>query len=174
MMSKIAVLCAAFAVASADVSLARTVTSIVSGGSGTVTLEGSACTSKDAYGSNDCTFDWGTNYTAAVVANLPEEVGEGATLNVDVKIDGLLPLKFSCAVCGAVCEFTIPLIGQKVSLPLPACPLVAAGPVDTSLTLPMPEKSPFAIALSLKGDVTIKNKAGAVLLALDVTAKMSP
>lgn len=44
--------------ASADIVLSRTVNSL-SAGSIKVTLDGGACASSDAYGSNQCDLDWG-------------------------------------------------------------------------------------------------------------------
>eukprot|EP00754_Rhynchopus_humris_P020387 Rhum_TRINITY_DN14694_c0_g1::Rhum_TRINITY_DN14694_c0_g1_i1::g.108854::m.108854 len=173
MMSKVAVLCALFAVSQGSITATRKVTSIIAGGSGSLNLK-TGCTATDEYGCSAFALNWGTNYTVEVKAQLPEAIGEGATLEVDAKIDGLLPLKFTCAVCGAVCEFTIPLIGKKVSLTMPACPLAPAGPYNATAVLPLPAKDPVALDVSVSGTGEVKDKAGKVLLAVSVDGKMSP
>ena len=173
MMSKVAVLCALFAVSQAEISATRKVTAVIAGGSGVVNFD-KGCSATDKYGCSTFALNWGTNYTLEAKAHLPEAIGEGAKLEVDVKIDYLLPLKFTCAVCGATCEFTIPLIGKKVSLKLPACPLAPAGAFAKHVVLPIPAKDPVALGVSVGGSVTVKDKAGKVLLAVDVNGKLSP
>ena len=37
---------------------------------------------------------------------------------MDVKIDEIIPFKFSCALCGSDCSFEIPIVEQTVTLTL--------------------------------------------------------
>merc|ERR1712054_350908 len=69
----------------------------------------SGCSSKDDYGSNDCSFSWGQKLGLTLNTTLAADVASG-TIAIDAKVDGFLPFKASCAVCGAPCTITIPVV----------------------------------------------------------------
>lgn len=55
--------------------------------------------------------------------SLSEDLTAGSTLDLDLKVDGLLPLKTSCPMCGGNCTINIPVVKQKVSFAMPPCPI---------------------------------------------------
>jgi hypothetical protein len=65
------------------------------------------CTKTDPYGSYNCTWTWGQPITAAFQGALQEDLQAGKLI-VDLKIDGTIPVQFSCPVCGASCTINIP------------------------------------------------------------------
>jgi hypothetical protein len=138
-----------------------------------VIIAGSSCASLDAYGSNECDLQWGTNYTVDVDATLAEDIVSGHSFTVDLKLDGLIPFKFTCALCGANCSITIPLIKQDVTFSMPACPL-AAGPLKMTATLPLPATSPVPIKASVKGTVTVQDPSGTTVADVSVNGAVSP
>ena len=77
------------------------------------------------YGSNDCDVNWGTNYTLDLDLLLDQDIVAGHKIDVDLKVDGLIPFKLNCALCGAECTFTIPIIRKTVTIPPVPCPLKA-------------------------------------------------
>ena len=82
------------ATARADVELTRTF-SDVTAGKLDLTFKGAACASHDAYGDNDCTVDWGTKLAIGVNATLNQDITPGASVDVDLKVDGhVLPTIF--------------------------------------------------------------------------------
>jgi len=158
--------------ATADIVLSRTVNSATIG-SGTVTVEGSACTSKDAYGSNNCDVAWGTNYTLDLDLTLSTDIVAGHKFTVDMKVDGILPFKFTCALCGADCTVTVPIVKKTITFSLPACP-IKAGALKQSVVLPLPASSPVPIKASADGKVTVADPSGATVADIDVKATVSP
>jgi opacity protein-like surface antigen len=90
----------ALSIARAEIVVSRHVNQFA--GSGTVTV-GSAgetlpCSSSDEFGSNDCKLHWGSAYNIGVNLTLTEPIEAGMQINVNAKLDGLVPLKFSCPV----------------------------------------------------------------------------
>lgn len=55
--------------------------------------------------------------------SLNEDLTAGSTLNLDLKVDKILPLKTTCPMCGGNCTINIAAIKQKVSFPMPDCPI---------------------------------------------------
>ena len=55
--------------------------------------------------------------------SLTEDLAAGSTLNLDLKVDRLLPLKASCPMCGGNCSINIPVVKQNISFAMPACPI---------------------------------------------------
>ena len=88
---------------------------------------GSGCSSKDQYGSNDCSLSWGSAYpltynvrppaalpasgrlclphpavwlsVAQLQYSLQEDLTSSAQLVLNLKVDNLLPLKATCPMC---------------------------------------------------------------------------
>jgi hypothetical protein len=94
-------------------------------------------------------------------------------INVNAKLDGLVPLKFSCPVsshlchtflrhltpaphtahcaqaCGGNCSFTVPVAKREVSFAMPPCPIPAA--IRTSFTKTLPAVSPINATAKFDG-----------------------
>ena len=161
---------AAFAVlatASADIIVSRTVNAVLPGATGEVDLS-SGCTGHDMYGSNNCDLKWGSNYTGTVTANLPEAITTGATVDIDMKIDGFIPFKANCPVCGANCSFTVPIVKKDINVAMPPCPLAPAGAYKNSTVIALPISSPLPVKVSFKGTAIAKDAAGKVLLSVEI------
>ena len=157
--------------ASADIQVSRTINS-VSIGSGNVTLEGTACTGKDTYGSNNCDLHWGSTYTVDVNVALAKDIDSKASFSVNMHLDSIIPFKFSCPLCGDTCTVTVPIVKKTVSFKLPACP-IKAGPFKLSQQFALPASSPVPISASFKGKVTVSDGTSTVG-DVDVNGKVSP
>jgi hypothetical protein len=83
----------------------RTVKSI-SHVTGSLTYD-KGCTATDPYGSNNCSWTWGESITVANQGALQEDITSGK-LVVDLKVNNITPVQFTCPVCGATCTLTIP------------------------------------------------------------------
>merc|ERR1711964_745174 len=73
-----------------------------------------------------CDLDWSTNYTVSYDAKLGETIDSTWRLYVDAEVKASIikvPLKFDCALCGADCTITIPIVKQTVPIPPPPCPI---------------------------------------------------
>ena len=145
MIARTTLLLAACAPAMADITLSRTVNSLAAGSSLNVTVEGSACSTKDAYGSNECDVHWGNTYTVDVAASLAEDLTTGSKIAVDLKLDGLVPFKASCAACGANCSVTVPIIKQSFNFAMPACPISVKAGIAKTISAALPTKSPVPL-----------------------------
>jgi len=170
-MQRMAVFACLVGVATASITVSRTVNSLPSWLSASVTVEGSACTGSDKYGSNDCTLDWNTAYTINYTFSLTTAQQSG-TVSADLKIDGLIPFKPSCKTCGENCTLTVPIIGKNFSFYPGDCPV----PVEnlsnaTSVTLPAaPSGLPKT---SVKGTVSLTDATGATVASGSVDASVS-
>jgi len=105
--------------------------------------------------------------------NLATDIVAGHSFTVDLHLDTFIPFKFTCAVCGANCSISIPIVKQDVTFALPACPL-PAGPLKMTTTLALPATSPVPIKASAKGKVTVNDPTGATVANLDVKGSVSP
>eukprot|EP01062_Namystynia_karyoxenos_P014403 TRINITY_DN1518_c0_g1_i6.p1 TRINITY_DN1518_c0_g1~~TRINITY_DN1518_c0_g1_i6.p1 ORF type:complete len:563 (+),score=216.43 TRINITY_DN1518_c0_g1_i6:73-1689(+) len=165
-----AALLAALGGAAGSITFSRTVKQAPSYASGTVTVQGDACKSSDKYGSNDCTLSWGQSYTVAIDATLTQDIPTG-TAAADMKIDGLIPFKASCKICGENCTVTIPIVSKSFSFYPGDCP-IKAGAIKNTTTAAIPAAPSGLPKTSVKGTVTVKDGSGAAIAAVDVTASI--
>jgi len=119
---------------------------------------------------NDCTFNWGQNVTGSFVGSLGDPIEAGSKLNVNLKVDKVITWSFSCAACGAVCETTVPVVNQPVSIPLPDCPL-PAGALEQSFSDALPATSPLGgVKVTVTGTIGVTNANGGDILKLSIDA----
>merc|ERR1712037_169737 len=93
-------------------------------------------------------------------------------LNINAKLDGLIPFKVSCAICGVNCTITIPIVKKTITIPFGdvACP-IKAGKVTNTLSVTLPAKDPVPLKISFAGEAKFTDDAGTLLG--DVTVKGS-
>merc|ERR1711988_91556 len=149
------------------ITVSRTINS-ASGITGSAVVD-SGCSSKDDYGSNDCSFSWGQKLGLTLNTTLAAYVASG-TIAIDAKVDGFLPFKASCAVCGAPCTITIPVVKKTITINMPACPL-KGGNHATTLSVTLPTKDPVPVKTTAKGTVTITTDS--VKITADFDASLS-
>mmetsp|Transcript_23039 Transcript_23039/g.38980 ORF Transcript_23039/g.38980 Transcript_23039/m.38980 type:complete len:174 (-) Transcript_23039:1171-1692(-) len=167
--------CAAVAaltsVVSANIHFSRTAKAIAPDSSFYVEFA-DGCASTDDYGSNDCTFDWGQAVEGSVTGKLGHDLQEGSSFHVNLKVDTVIPWKFSCAACGVNCTTTVPIINYPLEIPMPPCP-VPAGDLQEALSKALPAKSPTdGVKVTAKGSVGVKDEKGADVLELNVDVTM--
>eukprot|EP01062_Namystynia_karyoxenos_P014401 TRINITY_DN1518_c0_g1_i4.p2 TRINITY_DN1518_c0_g1~~TRINITY_DN1518_c0_g1_i4.p2 ORF type:complete len:564 (+),score=226.69 TRINITY_DN1518_c0_g1_i4:73-1692(+) len=165
-----AALLAALGGAAGSITFSRTVKQAPSYASGTVTVQGDACKSSDKYGSNDCTLSWGQSYTVAIDATLTQDIPTG-TAAADMKIDGLIPFKASCKICGENCTVTIPIVSKSFTFYPGDCP-IAKGSIKNTTTAAIPAAPSGLPKTSVKGSVTVTDGSGATMAVVDVTASI--
>jgi hypothetical protein len=132
----------------------------------------SGCTSTDAYGSNDCNWPWGDANSVTYVADLEEDITSG-TLSVDLKVNGIIPFKFDCPVCGANCTITIPIVGTKETFALPPCPISSKNIPAATTAFTLPAKNPLGVGASIAGSITITDQNKVVVASITLSAKLS-
>jgi hypothetical protein len=146
---------------------------------GAVTVDGTACTSKDQWGSNDCTMSWGSKYDVHYNVSLTQDIEAGSTIVLDLKLKtGIIPvpLKATCPLCGGNCTIDIPLIKQKIDFAMPPCPIKAASLPAGALpfTLPAdPLKPPLPKKLGVSGTISAVDKSGKHLLDASIEVELS-
>merc|ERR1711939_939973 len=148
------------------ITVSRTINS-ASGITGTAVVD-SGCSSKDQYGSNDCTFSWGQKLGLTLNTTLAADVNSG-TIAIDAKVDGFIPFSASCKVCGEPCTITIPVVKKTITIKLPDCPL-KGGNHATTLSVTIPTTDPVPIKVTAKGTVTITTDS--VKLSADFDASL--
>eukprot|EP00750_Incisomonas_marina_P025895 INCI5755.1.p1 GENE.INCI5755.1~~INCI5755.1.p1 ORF type:complete len:193 (-),score=36.24 INCI5755.1:118-696(-) len=151
------------------ITVSRTVNTLT-GATGKVTLD-KDCTSSDSYGSNDCSIHFGDTLTIDYDLELTDDIEQGATIEIDAKLDNVVPFKASCLACGADCTVTVPVIKKTFDIKMPDCP-IAAGAFKNTTTVTLPATSPIPLALSVKGKVTVKDASGTTKFDLDVDAAL--
>lgn len=160
------------AVLAGDIEFSRTISDVCSGCSLVIDIApASACKSRDDYGSNDCTLNWGSTYTVSVTGKLPFDIDTGSKMNADLKVS-IFPWKFECALCGATCDVTVPIVGQHISIPFPDCP-ISGRTINRSNTIALPASSPVPIQAEMKGTIqfTDQNNRSIAKVQLDATLK---
>ena len=158
-------------VALADVELTRNVDSLGDGVSLKAVLD-SGCSGSDDYGSNNCKLDWGSTTNATITGTLPNTLTNKSTISLDVKVS-LVPLKATCAACGAPCTLTVPIVKIPVSINLPPCP-IQGGDLSKVATITLPDKSPVPIKLKLSGKASLNDDDGNSVVVLDVSGSVGP
>jgi len=161
-------------IASAQIIVSRTVNTVASGDDfkASVTSPKDACTGSDAYGSNDCTFNWSTNYTAEVTLTLAKDLNAASKLSANLKLDGFVPWDFTCPICGSTCSIKIPIVGKSFDIKLPACPIKAASVAPMTVTLPLPAKPKDLPKLTIKGDLVLTDDSGATVVSISLNGKL--
>jgi hypothetical protein len=81
------------------------------------------CTKKDAYGQNDCHYNWGDHVAVNYSIFVNQTLDERAYMEGNFKVDNKVNWRFNCAVCGEDCVFKMPVIDFKYSIPMPDCPV---------------------------------------------------
>lgn len=162
------IVCLLLAIANAQIAFNRTIT-----GSDKVkgTLKFSkGCKKTDEWGSNDCTWNWKDTFDIDLESTMDKSV-TGGKLNVDLTVEKVLPLKFTCPLCDANCTFVIPIIKQKVEFAMPSCADIHALTIKQTVTLP--DKNPLGIGVPVTGGGSIVDQTGASLLKATVVAKVA-
>ena len=152
----------------ADITFSRTI-SIPNNLADVYLAFNTGCTSTDQYGSNNCDFKWGSSYTGTYNASLYEELTQGATVAVNMKLDSVIPLVINCAVCGVNCTFTV--AGQDVSLPYEPCPIPVYTIPTATFVMDLPASNPLP-ATTASGTVVVTDQNGKVVISLTLTAAM--
>jgi len=161
------------AISAADISLSRTINAVSSDYISTAkaTIDGDACTASDDYGSNNCVLSWGSTYTAHLELEQNGDITQGSTFAADFKLDRFIPFKFSCALCGANCSITVPIIRKTVSFTLPDCPISGLSFDNTTdITLPA---DPGLPQTSVSGSVTAKGATGTTIADISIDGKIT-
>eukprot|EP00756_Hemistasia_phaeocysticola_P035815 Hpha_TRINITY_DN16607_c2_g1::TRINITY_DN16607_c2_g1_i3::g.182909::m.182909 len=170
-MFRAAALAAAMGCASGAIVVSRTVEQIPSYASVKATIAGDACTGSDQYGSNDCTLNWGTSYDITYNVALTQDF-PGGVASADLKVDGLIPFKPSCKVCGENCTVTIPVISKSYTFYPGDCP-VKANTLSNTSSVAIPAAPSTLPKTSVKGTVQIADSTGAVVAKGSVDASIS-
>jgi hypothetical protein len=159
----------AAAVLGGGVSFSRTVKAI-NGAQGSVIFD-KGCSSKDDYGSNDCSWSWGDSIGIDYSVALQEDITSG-TIALDLKVDNIIPFNANCPACGANCTVTVPIVKKTITFALPPCPIKAAS-FKNSTQFTLPAKNPLGLGVNVKGSATITDQNNKQVIALDITAAVS-
>ena len=105
-------------------------------------------------------------------ASLPVALGNGSKFKVESKVEDIFKLDFTCVLCGGTCEFEVPVAKKKVKIHMPACPLVAAGPVVNVTSFELPKKSPSPVSAKIKGTATVTDDDGKEVAKISFDGKL--
>jgi hypothetical protein len=172
MFMKLITLAALIATAHADVEVTRHVTSVEAGASGSANLD-KDCVSTDTYGCESAKAAWGDNITVTYNAVLPHDLTEDFHVKVNAKVNNIIPFKVDCAVCGANCTVTIPIVKTKITVVLPPCPIKADTYKGTA-ALVLPIKAPVPLKVSFTGSGTLEDSKGTVVIAASASGEVTP
>ena len=126
----------------------------------------------DSYGSNDCKFDWGQNIEGSLTGELGHDLDEGSNFHVNLKVDTVIPWKFSCPVCGQNCTTTVPIVEQPLNFAMPSCP-IKAGELEEAIMKALPTESPTkGIKVTAKGSIVVKDHKDAEVVDMSIDSFM--
>merc|ERR1711907_23835 len=151
------------------ITLSRTISS-ATGIEGTAMVD-SGCSGKDDYGSNDCSWSWGQKLGLTLNTTIAKDVTSG-TIALDAKVDGFLPFKASCALCGTPCTIPIPVVKKTVTIKMPDCPIKGQG-YSTTLSVTLPTKDPIPVKTSIAGTATVTSGDGSMSVTGSFSASLS-
>lgn len=115
-------------------------------------------------------FAWGTAYSGSATIKQSGDVTTGATFSGDLKVERIIPFKFSCPACGGDCSIKIPVIGKTVTFTMPDCPLSGLS-LDNSTTVTLPA-DPGIPAAGVKGKISAADASGATILDVDINVAL--
>ena len=127
------------------------------------------CSSKDAYGSNHCSFSWGQHVDGNVSAALTKPLQKGSVIDIALRIDRFLPFKQVCPVCGGQCTVEVPVVGKRIDIPLPPCPIHPTK-ITKSFSEALPSKEPVDLKVSVDGVVSVIDQDKKPVLQMKVSA----
>ncbi|GMH61455.1 hypothetical protein TrST_g6716 [Triparma strigata] len=156
-------------IAADGIQFSRTINSLADDSSLSLKFD-SGCASEDDYGSNDCSFAWGSEVSGSVDANLGHDLADGSTFSVDLKLDKFISWSFSCAACGANCTTSVPIVNQDVNFAMPDCPITADG-ITQAFDEALPTDSPTkGVKVTATGTIEVKDAAGDSVISMDIDA----
>jgi hypothetical protein len=83
----------------------------------------SNCQVTDKFGVNFCHVNWKDQVFGNFSTRIGQVLDESSTIEADVMVEGHIPYKIQCALCGQPCEIRLPLINFKYSFHMPPCPV---------------------------------------------------
>lgn len=108
-----------------------------------------------------------------MTGKLGHNLDEGSAFSVNLKVDTIIPWKFTCAACGSNCTTTVPIVDYPLNFAMPPCP-VSSRELTTVFSQALPTESPTkGIKVTAKGSVNIKDETGAEVMdmVIDVLLK---
>jgi hypothetical protein len=127
------------------------------------------CASTDAYGSNDCSWSYGTTLFGSIDAH-GGPLDKGALLIVDLKVDKVIKWKFSCQACGETCKTKVPIVDEDVSFEMPPCPIPPSG-IEQLFNTTLPASSPTkGVKVTAVGTISVVDQTGKQVLNLGIDA----
>eukprot|EP00550_Attheya_septentrionalis_P008280 CAMPEP_0198288604 /NCGR_PEP_ID=MMETSP1449-20131203/7052_1 /TAXON_ID=420275 /ORGANISM="Attheya septentrionalis, Strain CCMP2084" /LENGTH=204 /DNA_ID=CAMNT_0043986773 /DNA_START=341 /DNA_END=955 /DNA_ORIENTATION=- len=146
------------------ITFSRTISLLPDGSSFDLQFDGQ-CQNEDAYGNNDCHYDWGDTIGAKYSIMVTEELDASATIQGKFKIDHFVPWEFLCKVCGEPCVLEIPIIQLERAIEMPPCPIVV-GEMSDTVDEWIGNHSPTdgTIPTHIVGDVYVTDSSGIELI----------
>eukprot|EP00495_Collosphaeridae_sp_1-RS-2012_P002322 TRINITY_DN201_c0_g1_i2.p1 TRINITY_DN201_c0_g1~~TRINITY_DN201_c0_g1_i2.p1 ORF type:complete len:173 (+),score=17.03 TRINITY_DN201_c0_g1_i2:65-583(+) len=156
-------------VAIGSIKLDRTIDNVHPGFNGSLIFD-HGCDTKDQYGSNDCTLNWGETYHVAFQGSIGEDITAGAMFNIEAKVL-FKTVNINCAFCGKNCTFTIE--SKDISIKMPDCPIKAGSEPQTLVNFTLPANDPLPIKVKAEGSGTGTLADGSVLVTGSFEAEVS-
>jgi hypothetical protein len=129
------------------------------------------CSSSDAYGSNDCQWNWGDTLGLDYSVALTEDISSGK-IAINAKLDSIIPFAASCPACGANCSITIPIVNIPVTFAMPDCPLTHFSLSNVTSVI-LPASNPIGAKTTAKGSVTLTDQTGQTVLDVSFDATLN-
>ena len=126
------------------------------------------CSSTDVYGSNNCNFKWGQTLKGSMTSQLGLDLEDGSKVDINLKIDNKISLKFTCLVCGQNCTTTIPIVNEPITFPTPDCP-IPANSIDETFKQALPSESPTeGVKVTASGTAVVNDQNGKEIVNLKI------
>jgi hypothetical protein len=83
----------------------------------------SHCRVYDEFGVNDCHFNWNDKAVGNFSTAISKVLDESSSIEAQLVLEGRIPYKLNCALCGQPCEVGLPIIHFKYTFRMPDCPV---------------------------------------------------
>jgi hypothetical protein len=127
------------------------------------------CHDYDEFGSNDCHFNWQEEAIGNFSTAISKVLDETSFIEAHVLLEGHIPYKLHCALCGQPCEVGLPIIDFKYTFRMPACPVELTNHFqDFRFQLWSHSPTDGLVSISLEGSAIVYSAPTEILAEFEV------
>jgi hypothetical protein len=127
------------------------------------------CQVYDDFGVNDCHFNWKEEAVGNFSTAISTVLDESSFVEAHLVLEGHIPYKLSCALCGQPCEVGLPVIDFKYTFRMPDCPVDLRNHFqDFQYQLWSHSPTEGMVSISLEATATVYSAPGVQLAEFEV------
>jgi hypothetical protein len=132
--------------------------------------EESYCEAIDEFGANNCHFNWREEVVGNFSTAISQQLDEESSLQADLVLEGHIPYRINCALCGQPCKIGLPIIHFEYSLHMPPCPVdLSNHSQDFHYQLWKHSPTEGMVSISVEGNAVVYSSPGKKLAEFEVS-----